>query len=368
MKWFIVFMKEMVDALRDRKALTTAMSFALLGPVALVLMVNMMAASSRPGALDPIRLCGTGEAPALVESIAAAGLRIEDGADICLSIPDDFEQRLESGRQASVAITADLAAAGPAVDALEDAVSRYSRTLASQRLMSRGLAATVAQPIRIDTQNTNTASRSASALGGAIIIYLIYAPFIIVAAMASDTTAGERERRSLEPLLSHPAGYLQITIGKFLALAAVNIAGTALCVALSLLMLGRSATAELGLRLETGFDVGLAAMLMLIPLCLMVAAAQLYIGFLSRSFKDAQQTLMMASILPVMVGFVLISRPNTDVGLWPVAWEIRALADPLLNSNSTAAPFAVVAAIELAIAAAFVIAGALRLRSERVLA
>lgn len=367
MRWFVVFMKEMVDALRDRRALTTALSFALLGPVALVLMVNMMAASSHPGALDPVSLCGAGDAPALVEAIGGAGLRVEEGAGVCLSIPEDFQQRLQSGRQVRVEIIADLATAGPTVDALESAVSRYSTALASQRLMSRGVAPIIARPFQIDIKNTNTASRSASALGGAIIIYLIYAPFIIVASMAADTTAGERERRSLEPLLSHPVGYLEITLGKFLALAAVNIAGTAACVALSLLMLGRSATAELGLRLETGFDVGFAAMLLLTPLCVMVAAVQLYLGFLSRSFKDAQQTLMLASIIPVMVGFVLISRPSTDVGLWPIAWEIRVLADPLLNSNSRAAPFAVVAAIELAITAAFIAAGALRLRSERVL-
>jgi sodium transport system permease protein len=368
MRWFVVFMKEMVDALRDRKALTTALSFALLGPVALVLMVNMMAASSRPGSLDPVSLCGAGEAPALVETIGGAGLRIEEDADICLSIPADFQQRLQSGRQVRVEIVADLATAGPTVDALESAVGRYSAVLGNQRLMSRGVAPVVARPVQIDIKNTNTASRGASALGGAIIIYLIYAPFIIVASMASDTTAGERERRSLEPLLSHPAGYLEIAIGKFLALAAVNIVGTAACITLSLLLLGRSATAELGLRLETGFDVGLAAMVLLTPLCITVAAAQLYLGFLSRSFKDAQQTLMLASIVPVMVGFVLVSRPSTDVGVWPIAWEIRSLADPLLNSNSAAAPFAVVAAIELVIAAAFVAVGALRLRSERVLA
>lgn len=368
MKWLIVFMKEMTDALRDRKALTTAMSFALLGPIALVLMVNMMAAAARPGSLDPVRLCGTGQAPALLEVVAAAGLRIEDGADVCLSIPDDFEERLQSGRQARIAIVGDLAASGPTIDALESAVSRYANAQAGQRLISRGVAPSVTQPIQIDIQNTNTASRSASALGGAIIIYLIYAPFIIVASMASDTTAGERERRSLEPLLSHPVGYLQIALGKFLALAAVNLVGTAACIALSLVLLGQSATAELGLRLETGVGAGASAMLMLAPLCVMVAAAQLYLGFLSRSFKDAQQTLMLSSILPVMVGFVLISRPSTDVGLWPIAWETRALADPLLNSNTASAPFLLVAAIELAIAAAFIAAGALRLRSERVLA
>jgi sodium transport system permease protein len=304
----------------------------------------------------------------LVETLGGAGLRFEAAADICLGIPEDFEERLRTGRQVRVEIVADLATAGPTIDSLETEINRYSRTLAAQRLMARGLASTVAAPIQVDVKNTNTASRSASALGGAIIIYLVYAPFIIVASMAADTTAGERERRSLEPLLSHPIGYAQITIGKLLALVTVNILGTAACIAISLLMLSRSAAPELGLRLETGFDVGLAAAMLLTPLCVMAAAAQLYLGFLSRSFKDAQQTLMLASILPVLVGFAIITRPSADVGAWPIAWEIRALAEPLLNSNSAAAPFALVAAVEIAIAIAFVIAGALRLRSERVLA
>ena len=209
MKWIAVFMKEMVDALRDRKALTTALSFALLGPVALVMMINVMAASSRPGSLEPVSLCGAGQAPALIEALGGAGIRIEDNADICLNIPEDFEEKLQSGRQVRIEIMADLSAAGSTIDTLESALNRYSRTLASQRLMSRGVAPMVASPIEVDVRNTNTASRSASALGGAIILYLVYAPFIIVASMASDTTAGERERRSLEPLLSHPVGYLR---------------------------------------------------------------------------------------------------------------------------------------------------------------
>jgi sodium transport system permease protein len=368
MKWIAIFTKEMTDALRDRKALTTALSFALLGPVALVLMINVMAAAARPGALEPVSLCGKGQAPALVEALSAAGLRIEEGADICLGIPEDFEERLRSGRQAQVEIVADLGTAGSTIDALENEVGRYSRTLASQRLMSRGVAPLVVSPIEIEVRNTNTASRSASTLGSLIILYLVYAPFIIVASMASDTTAGERERRSLEPLLSHPVGYLQITFGKLLALAAVNIVGTAACIAISLLILGRSAAPELGLRLQTGLDVGLVAVLQLVPLCVMVAAGQLYLGFLSRSFKDAQQTMMLASIVPVMVGLVLVMRPETDASFWPIAWEIRALQAPLLGSNSATAPFALVALVELAVAAVLVVAGAQRLRSERVLA
>jgi hypothetical protein len=100
----------------------------------------------------------------------------------------------------------------------------------------------------------------------------------------------------------------------------------------------------------------------------MVAAGQLYLGLLSRSFKDAQQTMMLASIIPVLVGFALIMRPETDASVWPIAWEIRALQEPLLGSNSASAPFAIVAVIELATATTLVAAGALRLRSERVLA
>src|SRR5262249_42765676 len=110
-----------------------------------------------------------------------------------------------------------------------------------------------------------------------------------------------------------------------------------------------------------------AAFLSLAPLCMLVAAAQLVLGLHSKTAKEAQQTSMLVSFVPVLVGMMVITRQGIDVGPWPVAWEIKALARPLLGSTTALAPFPLVAGLELAAAALILLAGARRLRSERVL-
>jgi sodium transport system permease protein len=264
-------------------------------------------------------------------------------------------------------VVADLAAGGGTAAALEREIDAFSRTLAAQRLMSRGVSPSIVRPIEVEMESTNRVSNIASLVGNMLILYILYAPFIIVYAMAGDASAGERERHSLEPLLTHPLRPLHVVAGKFLALAAVNLAGTALTVALTLVLVERSAMPELGLRVETGFATGVTAFLRLAPLCMLVAAAQLVLGLYSKTAKEAQQASMLVSFVPVLVGMVVIMQQSIDVGPWPVAWEIRALAGPLLGSTAPLAPFPLVAGLELAAVALILLAGARRLRSERVL-
>jgi sodium transport system permease protein len=367
MKIFAMFKRELVDGLRGRRALFAAMSFALLGPVVIVFAINVTAGSTRESALAPFRLCGEGAAPDLLAHLAAGGLKVADSARVCLDVPADYAERLSAGGTAHVRVVADLAAGGGTAAALEREINAFSRTLAMQRLMSRGVSPSIVRPIDVEMQSTNRVSNIASLVGNMLILYVLYAPFIIVYAMAGDASAGERERHSLEPLLTHPVHALHVVMGKFLALAAVNLTGTALTVAVTLVLVERSAMPELGLRVETGFATGATAFLWLAPLCMLVAAAQLVLGLYSKTAKEAQQTSMLVSFVPVLVGMVVIMRQGVDVGPWPVAWEIRALAGPLLGSTTALAPFPLVAGLELAAAALILLAGARRLRGERVL-
>jgi sodium transport system permease protein len=367
MKILPILKRELVDGLRDRRALGAALSFALIGPVLIVLMINVMAAAGREGADAPYRLCGAGEAPALVAHLAAAGLELSDTADICVDVPGDFAVRLAAGETAVVRVVADLTAAAQTTDKLEREITRFSRGLGTQRLMARGVAPSVAAPIRVEMRSTNQVARLASTMGSVLILYIVFAPFIVVFAMAADTSAGERERRSLEPLLSHPVRAIDVVAGKFLALAAVNLAGTAACIALSLVLVDRSAVAELGLRIDTSLAAGVDVFVRLLPLTLLVTAVQLALGFYSKTAKEAQQTSMLVSMVPLMAGMMFTMRQGFNPGAWPLAWELKALAGPLLGSTTALAPFPLVAGIELGAAALLLVASARRLRSESVL-
>jgi sodium transport system permease protein len=367
MKIFSILKRELVDGLRDRRALGAALSFALIGPVLIVLMINVMAAAGREGAAAPFRLCGAGTAPDLVAHLTAAGLVLADSADICIDVPGDYSQRLAAGETAAVRVVADLTAAGPTTEKIEREIGRFSRVLGAQRLMARGVSPGVAAPIRVEMHSTNRVARLTSAMGAILILYIAFAPFIVVFAMAADTSAGERERRSLESLLSHPLGALDVIAGKFLALAAVNLAGLAACIALSLVLVDRSAAAELGLRIDTSLAAGFQVFVWLTPLTLLVTAVQLALGFYSKTAKEAQQTSMLVSMLPLMVGMMFTMRQSLNPGAWPLAWELKALAGPLLGSTSAVAPFPLVAGVELAAAALILLASARRVRSESVL-
>ena len=100
---------------------------------------------------------------------------------------------------------------------------------------------------------------------------------------------------------------------------------------------------------------------------LLITAIQLALGFYSKTAKEAQQTSMVVSIVPLMAGMMFTMRQGLDPGAWPLVWELQALAGPLLGSTTERAPFPLVAAIELAAAALILFASARRVRSESVL-
>jgi sodium transport system permease protein len=366
-KLLAVYLKEMTDTLRDRRSLLSALLYALLGPLAVVFTVNVLATATRPTSLEPVAVC-SGEAPDLVAHLAAAGVSFAPEAAICLHVPDDYATRIAEGATAKVRVLANLTATAATVDKLRSEIQRYSRTLASQRMLARGVATAVLVPIDLDVQNTSSVSRQADVIARLLIVFFIVTPFFVGVAAAADSTAGERERRSLEPLLSFPLKRSSLVLGKWLSVATLSAVGTAFCVIAGLTLMQRSALPELGIRLETDLATGFAVTAMLLPLTLLVSAVQVTIGLLATSFKDAQSYLTLFAFVPAVAGFVLSGERLAAASGWPMGFELNALAGPLLGSTASLPPFAVVALIELAAAALVLWLATAHLSSERILA
>lgn len=368
MKALTIFRKELREAVRDVRTFISSIAYALAGPALLMIIVNALALSMRDDVLSPVQLCGSGEAPALITHLEASGIVFHDGADICLSLPQDYAQRVMSGRTVRLEITADLTAEATTVARLEREIRVFSANLASQRLMARGVAPDIVQPIAIGVHNTSAVSRQALFSKLILVILFTSAPFFVSFAMAADITAGERERRSLEPLLAQPISPVELIAGKFLALSAVCIFGTTISILGGLALLEHSSVAELGLRIDTSPAAGLKAMLLLTPFCLLASAVQLAIGLWAKNFKEAQTYLMFLSFLPSVLGMVLTGERLAAASAWPLAWELGALTQPLLGTGMSAGPgFLLMAVLECALAAGLLLISALRVRSERIL-
>ena len=98
----------------------------VLGPLAVVFTVNVLAAAARPSALQTVAVCN-GAAPALVEYLQTTGLTFAADAAVCLDVPPDYERRLAAGQSVRIAIRADMSSAAATVTKLETEIGRYSR-------------------------------------------------------------------------------------------------------------------------------------------------------------------------------------------------------------------------------------------------
>jgi sodium transport system permease protein len=361
-----IFLKEFVDLMRDRRALFSGFAYIAFGPIAVLMAVNTIAAQSNEETWAPIRFCEA-SSPILQQELEAAGLNFKPDAAICITIAPDFEARLQEGRTARVHVRGDLLAQSSTIRRVETVLSRFSSTLGDQRLLTRGVSPSISSPLIIDTQNTNSYTRQADVIARVLIIMFVLSPFFISVAAAADMTAGERERRSIEPLLVHPVSAFSIVLGKWMAAAALGVLGTAACVVGGLYLLEYSQLAQLGIRLETSPATGLLVALYLTPLTLLVASIQVAVGLSSRNFKDAQNYLMLLSFAPAVIGFALTGERLEAASSWPLAWELSALSGPLLGAPSPSVPFAAIAAMELALTALLLLFCARRLRSEAIL-
>ena len=155
------------------------------------------------------------------------------------------------------------------------------------------------------------AVRPTKSNAGASVLVAMMSVFTLVAAfvggmnVAMDTVAGERERRSLLPLLLNPVPRLRIVLGKWLAVSLFAVMG------LSLNLLGFAVVfATSGMHMNVALTRFLPAVIVgIFPLALFAASTQLLISTVCRAVKEAQTYLSMIVFLPMSIGMLLVFFP-----------------------------------------------------------
>lgn len=124
-------------------------------------------------------------------------------------------------------------------------------------------------------------------------IFLIVSAFTGGMNVAMDMLAGERERRSLLPLLLNPVSRTGVIMGKWLAIGMFAACGV---------ILTYSAFVAVGVPLARGYSAALA----LLPLTALAAAVQLTISTFCRTVKEAQTYLSLLIFLPMGVAMSVV--------------------------------------------------------------
>ena len=349
-----VFRKEVLDNVRDRRTLVSALIMGpLFGPMLFAFMINLSIERSLEDAERVIELpvIGAERAPNLRRYLESRNIDVVDGPadraaaldavangthDIVLVIPEEFGEQFTKAVPARVEVIADRSntQADRLARRARTALHAYSGELASIRLSARGVSPLAMRPLNIDDVDVSTPSGRSAILLGMMSYFLIFAMLMGGMYLAIDTTAGERERGSLEPLLALPVTRNQLLLGK--------IAATCVFMALSLgLSLGSFYVAlkfmpldELGMTPNFGpLTVG-AAFLVLAPFILLGAAVMTLVASFTKSYREAQTWLsgvLLAPTLPILIVSILTLRPRLEFMFVPSLSQHLLLVDMVKN-------------------------------------
>jgi sodium transport system permease protein len=232
-----------------------------------------------------------------------------------LAVGEDFAAYLERGTPAPLMLYADGsdAAAIGEVARVRALLARYGQLLAHLRIAVRGIDPLVLSPLAVQDIDVSTpATRSVLALG--TLSYLMLLTMLMGGVyLAIDTTAGERERGSLEPLLTVPVRRELLIFGKILATCAYMVLSLALTVTSFAIVLRFAGLERLGMSVNFGPGVALALIASCLPLVPLGAAFMSIVAARTRTYREAQTwvgVLLLVPTLPLVFASVTGMKPT----------------------------------------------------------
>jgi sodium transport system permease protein len=381
----VVCRKELKDSLRDRRALFSIAFTLAIGPLLIGFMMNRMAERQREAETVEIPIVGERHAPVFVDWLQQqSGVTVVAGPDdperavrererdLVLVIEPDFAERFRATRPAGIKLVADSSrnTARPKVDRVRRLLQRYGAEIGSLRLIARGVSPAVMSPLRLEEVEVSTTQQRAAQVLAFIPMFIVLAAFVGGMQIATDSTAGERERGSLEGLLVNPAPRAALVSGKCLGAAAMAMATVAISTVIWANLPRFLPLEDMGIRFRIGGTHFAGIMAAGLPICLFATSLQAYIATMARSFKEAQSYMGVLILLPMLPGLLSTLYSLGDAP-WmyavPVLGQHVLLTGVLGGRPPEPWAFAVAAVVSLVAAALFVQLTTRLFRSERII-
>ena len=315
-----VFAKELRDALRDRRTLMVVFITSIaIGPLLLVMLSTLIDKLEKRAEAREIVAIGLDHAPTLrnflerqtyvVKSAPAdweAQLKENQLGDPVVVIPADFEDAIAHGDVPVVQVIYSSAngRAQNGVGRIEHLLQGLAQEHGALRLVARGVSPSLLNVLQVDEHDVADNAARAAQLTGILPFFVLMAMLYGALNAALDTTAGERERGSLEPLLATPAPRGAIVVGKWGAVLCVAVL-IAVLSCLSFLPAQRLLRSEsLAALFRFGWVEAAAFVAVLVPLGGALAATMMAVSIRCKTFKEAQASnsvvMLCVSLVPMI--------------------------------------------------------------------
>jgi sodium transport system permease protein len=345
-----VFAKEFLENLRDRRTLLSALLFGpLFGPLLFGAMVSRMLNQAVIESDEPLRLTVSGKehAPGLIRHLESQGVKLKfetlsestareavraGSAQVILIVPAEYTARFTAALPAPVVLVADSADSQTrkSVERTRQLLSAYGSGIAQLRLQIRGVNPLLSVPVPINDIDVATPTGRAVAILGFMTYFILFAVLMGGLYLAIDATAGERERGSLEALLSLPVARGSLVGGKILATCAYMSLSLAINLTAFVFVLRFVPLESLGMSANLGVGTALAFFGICLPFVPLGATLMTFVASFTRSYREAQTYLTTVLLVPTLpIAFASIYSLKTK----PALMFIPSLSQHLLMTS-----------------------------------
>jgi len=369
---WIVYKKEITEILRDRRTLMAIGLAALATPIVL----SVISQVATKTATQEYTVGYSGDVPTgLGELLGATSLKLVPVSDPAAAAmrqvdigvafkPGEIDEYYDPSRQsAQIADTR-----------LRTVIGQYSAAQAAAALQQRGIDPGILTPVRIVARPLTSPVQAAS---NAFLSFFL--PYILITMIltggfsaALDSSAGERERKTLESLLLTPAPRSRILLGKIGAITTISLVAAVAAIGSMLVALSRvSLPRESGIGHITVSPVAVPVMVWVaILIAISFSAVTLALGTLAKTFRQGQAyvtPLYFITIFPAsIILFIPDFNPSLAYYLIPILNAVLVLRDAIVH-NAVEWPTLVVTSISLVATGALAWLAALRLFTREAL-
>ncbi|PKO14874.1 MAG: ABC transporter permease [Chloroflexi bacterium HGW-Chloroflexi-10] len=385
---WVVFQKEVRDNMRDQRSIYSALGSSLIGPVLILLMIVVLGQSIfkdiQESNID-LAVLGSENAPSFILFLEQNGVNIlpapadpqeavrNGDLDVVLMIPEGYGEDFRAGTPATVQIVIDSSrqSASARVSRVRELVQGYAAQTGAQRLLARGINPAITQPLALERVDVATPQSQVTIFLNMMPYFIILVIFVGGMYVVIDTTAGERERGSLEPLLINPITRAEFVWGKLLAsipfaLFALAVTLLAFYAAFNLFPVEDYIGMQLTLNPVALFQIFLLSL----PMVVLASALQMVVATFTRSFKEAQTYVSFLPLIPAIPGIGLAFlpvKPSMATMLIPTFGQ-QILINQLMRGENVMALNVLVSTLATLFLSGILIWIAIRLyRQERIL-
>jgi sodium transport system permease protein len=348
----VVYRKELREALRDRRTLISSLLVPLiifpllsagLGAAVSALIgkakeeipsVMVLGGQDSPGILEELR--GSSKIKIVPTEPNWKDQVINKQIRAAIEIPQGFEAAVAKQEPSTILIhnyEGDLKSS-LATENIQKSLEKYRDRIVHDNLAARNVPDTALKPFEIKENNVAPPEKVGGAAFGGLIGYMVIL-LCLVGSMypAMDLTAGEKERGTMETILSSPISRVDLVFGKFFlvlttalvtAFLSVTSMGVSFTVLEHLHAFDKAGPDSAQLQLQIHFTTVLSIFIMVLPIAVLFAAGLMTVALFAKSYKEAQSyisPLMFIVIIPAVAAML------------PIDLDAKLALVPILNAS-----------------------------------